>query len=81
VNPSSFVLHAQPPSFTFVNFNSSYLEQIILVDDAVQWKSKYILLDSVNTALGNGRGNGCGKLIYKEKVHMLHPSTGAGSLL
>jgi hypothetical protein len=51
------------------------------VDDAVQWKSKYILLDSVNTALGNGRGNGCGKLIYKEKVHMLHPSTGAGSLL
>jgi hypothetical protein len=47
------------------------------VDDAVQWESKYILLDSVNTALGNGRGNGCGKLIYKEKVHMLHPSTGA----
>ncbi len=77
VNPSSFVLHAQPSSFTFVNFNSSYLEQIILVDDAVQWESKYILLDSVNTALGNGEGNGCGKLIYKEKVQMLHPSTGA----
>jgi len=77
VNPSSFVLHAQPSSFTFENFNSSYLEQIILVDDAVQWESKYILLDSVNTAFGNGRGNGCGRLIYKEKVQMLHPSTGA----
>lgn len=77
VNPSSFVLHAQPSSFTFVNFNSSYLEQIILVDDAVQWESKYILLDSVNTAFGNQRGKLCGKLLYKEKVQMLHPSTGA----
>ncbi|CAK9870600.1 unnamed protein product [Sphagnum jensenii] len=77
VNPSSCVSHAQPLSFTFVNFNSSYLEQIILVDDAIQWESKYILLDSVNTAFGEGRYYGCGKLIYKEKVQMLHPSTGA----
>ncbi|CAK9267867.1 unnamed protein product [Sphagnum jensenii] len=75
VNPSSCVSHAQPSSFTFVNFNSSYLEQIILVDDAIQWESKYILLDSVNTAFGEGRYYGCGKLIYKEKVQMLHPST------
>ncbi|CAK9214457.1 unnamed protein product [Sphagnum troendelagicum] len=77
VNPSSCVSHAQPSSFTFVNFNSSYLEQIILVDDAIQWESKYILLDSVNTTFGEGRYYGCGKLIYKEKVQMLHPSTGA----
>ncbi|CAK9216632.1 unnamed protein product [Sphagnum troendelagicum] len=77
VNPSSCVSHAQPSSFTFVNFNSSYLEQIILVDDAIQWESKYILLDSVNTAFGEGRYYGCGKLIYKEKVQMLHPSTSA----
>jgi hypothetical protein len=77
VNQSSCVSHAQPSSFTFVNFNSSYLEQIILVDDAIQYGSKYILLDSVNTAFGEGRYYGCGKLIYKEKVQMLHPSTGA----
>jgi hypothetical protein len=47
------------------------------VDDAIQYGSKYILLDSVNTAFGEGRYYGCGKLIYKEKVQMLHPSTGA----
>jgi hypothetical protein len=77
VNPSSFVLHAQPSSFTFVNFNSSSRDQIVLLDDAVQWESKYILLDSVSTAFGEGRDYSCGKLIYKEKVQMLHPSTGA----
>ncbi|CAM6008747.1 unnamed protein product [Sphagnum balticum] len=69
-------VHGQPTNFSFTSFNStSVQDEIILLDDAALYDSDFIVLNSVNSAAGTG--SSCGKLMYKEKVQMFYPSTGA----
>ncbi len=69
-------VHGQPTNFSFTSFNStSVQDEIILLDDAALYDSEFILLNSMNS--GVGTDSSCGKLMYKEKVQMFYPSTGA----
>ncbi|CAM6008743.1 unnamed protein product [Sphagnum balticum] len=69
-------VHGQPTNFNFTSFNStSVQDEIILLDDAALYDSHFIVLNSMNSATGTG--SACGKLLYKEKVQMFYPSTGA----
>jgi serine/threonine protein kinase len=68
-------VHGQPTNFSFTSFDSTSIDEIILLDDAAQYFSEYVVLNALKSA--TGRGPGCGKLMYKEKVQMFYPSTGA----
>ncbi|KAH8972495.1 hypothetical protein BDL97_02G200000 [Sphagnum fallax] len=70
-------VHGQPTNFSFTSFNStSVQDELILLDDAALYDSLgFIVLNSMNSATGTG--SHCGKLMYKEKVQMFYPSTGA----
>ncbi|CAM6008736.1 unnamed protein product, partial [Sphagnum balticum] len=68
-------VHGQPTNFSFTSFDSTSIDEIILLDDAAQYFSEYVVLNALNSATGTV--SGCGKLMYKEKVQMFYPSTGA----
>ncbi len=68
-------VHGQPTNFSFTSFDSHSIDEIILLDDAAQYFSDYVVLNGLDAATGTDTG--CGKLMYKEKVQMFYPSTGA----
>jgi hypothetical protein len=68
-------VHGQPINFSFTSFNSTSIDEIILLDDAALDFSDYVVLNALSAATGTVPG--CGKLMYKEKVQMFYPSTGA----
>ncbi|CAM6053679.1 unnamed protein product [Sphagnum tenellum] len=68
-------VHGQPTNFSFTSFDSTSIDEIILLDDAARYFSDYVVLNALSAATGTVLG--CGKLMYKEKVQMFYPSTGA----
>ncbi len=68
-------VHGQPTNFSFTTFDSTSIDEIILLDDTAQYFSDYVVLNALSAATGTVPG--CAKLMYKEKVQMFYPSTGA----
>ncbi|CAM6044056.1 unnamed protein product [Sphagnum compactum] len=49
-------VHGQPTNFSFTSFDSNSIDEIILLDDAAQYFSDYVVLNALDAATGTDTG-------------------------